>query len=493
MSESAKTLIKYFCDRFLNIDYYPTSLKSILDLDISKLKNLEEEDIGKFKKIKIFNLRELSLVPISDYEKLSKKAQINNLTFKKALIAAILIANSWSKRNQYLKKPKMKVVVAGLSYAGKTSLINRLVNDINYNDMINLEPTIGANVEEYQSEKIDLILWDLGGQEDNIDEYLESPERFFVQVDVLIFVVDSQDDIRYVDAVKYLNDLTNILAFLNENPYFVVLLNKADSDIVNDPDFQIKVEYLTDKISDVFMKSEKSWNFDITPTSIFNFYSSEPDIAKSIKNIFSKDQSELDSTKILPNIEEKLQKILDINLKLMDKVVVELSELKRAVVRISPSDISQSLFSVPFEKVPLNYVSDNQSINEKDKKKKKKGKLGESTKKVKKTKGAAGPPKRLKEIITPGSNELRNNESLKISKNKIVAAKSSLSSNKLEETPPMAPSTPNGSGFVTLESLKPPPPPPKIPARINSSSGSARSEIISELKDMFVKRGLVTQ
>ena len=493
MSESAQTIIKYFCDRFLDIDYYPTSLKSILDLEINKLKNLEEEDINKFKKIKIFNLRDLSLVSVSDYEKLSKKAQINNITFKKALIAAILIANSWNKRTQYLKKPKMKVVVAGLNYAGKTSLINRLVNDVNYNDMINLEPTIGANVEEFQSEKIDLILWDLGGQQDHIDDYLESPERFFVQVDVLIFVVDSQDDVRYVDAVKYLNDLTNILAFINENPYFVVLLNKADSDVINDPDFQIKIEYLTDKITDVFMKSEKSWNFDITPTSIYNFYSSEPDIAKSIKNLFSKEKSEMDSSKVLPSIEEKLQKILDINLKLMDKVIVELSELKRAVVRISPSDISQSLFSVPFEKVPLDYISNNQSVGEKYKKKKKKGKPGDSTKKVKKTKGETGPPKRLKEMIAPESANIKIAESQKISKNKIIAAKTSLSSSIQNKNPPMAPRAPHNSILVSPESLKPPPLPPKPSVRLNGSFGSVRTEIISELKDMFVKRGLVTR
>ncbi|MEE9378628.1 MAG: hypothetical protein V3V33_11415 [Candidatus Lokiarchaeia archaeon] len=53
MSESAKTIIKYFCDRFLDIDYYPTSIKAILDLEISKLKNIEEDDIIKFNKIKL--------------------------------------------------------------------------------------------------------------------------------------------------------------------------------------------------------------------------------------------------------------------------------------------------------------------------------------------------------------------------------------------------------------------------------------------------------
>ncbi len=493
MSEPAKTIIKYFCDRFLDIDYYPTSLKAILDLEISKLKNIEDDDVVKFNRIKLKDLRALSMVPASDYEKLSKKALINKSTFKKALIAAILIANAWGKRKQYLKKPKMKVVVAGLNYAGKTSLINRLINNINYNDMINLEPTIGANVEEYQSEKIDLILWDLGGQRDNIEEYLESPEKFFIQVDILIFVVDSQDDVRYVEAVNYLSDLINILAFLNEKPYFMVLLNKADSDVVNDPDFQIKVEYLTDKISDIFMKSEKSWKFDITPTSIYNFYSSEPDIARSIKNIFSKEKAELDSSKILPNIEEKLQKILDINLKLMDKVVVELSELKRAIVRIVPSDISQSLFSIPFEKVPLNYISDKQVLSDKDKKKKKKVKRDNVNKKAKKSRGAQGPPKRLKEIGIPEALEKERVESEKISTEKIKAAKASLTSGFQKETPPLAPQLVAENSFVTLESLKPPPPPPKIAVGVGSSSGSARSEIISELKDMFIKRGLVTR
>ena len=67
MSESAKTIIKYFCDRFLDIDYYPTSIKAILDLEISKLKNIEEDDIIKFNKIKLKDLRDLSLVSVSDY------------------------------------------------------------------------------------------------------------------------------------------------------------------------------------------------------------------------------------------------------------------------------------------------------------------------------------------------------------------------------------------------------------------------------------------
>ena len=82
MSESAKTIIKYFCDRFLDIDYYPTSLKDILDLEINRLKNIDEEDVVKFNRIDIKNLRDLSMVQISEYERLSKKALINKSNFK---------------------------------------------------------------------------------------------------------------------------------------------------------------------------------------------------------------------------------------------------------------------------------------------------------------------------------------------------------------------------------------------------------------------------
>ncbi len=490
MSESAKTIVKYFCDRFLNIDYYPTSLSSILDLSIDKLKNIKIEDIKKFKKIDVSTIRELSSLKVADYENRAKKVFIEKSTFNAALVAAYLIANSWNKRNLYLKKIKMKTVIAGLDYAGKTSLLNRMMNDYNYNDMINLEPTIGANVEEYQSEKLDLVLWDLGGQKDHIEEYLESPERFFINVDVLIYVFDSQDDLRYEDAVNYLNGILEILGFLNENPYFVVLLNKADSDIVDDPDFQIKLEYLTDKISNVFMSNEKSWNFEIIPTSIYNFYSTEPEIAKSIKNIFSKDKNNLVAEKILPDIEEKLQKILDINLKLMDKVVGELSEVKRILFRLVPSDLSQSFFSVPFEKVPIDFADKSLTVV-KDKSKKKKKKITSSSKI--KTKKGIGPPQRLKVLAPPDAMDEKAKNIEKITEAKIKDAKKSLSLTSTTSTPPMAPTKESKDTLVSLNSLKPPPPPPKILKSPGESKQNQRSLVISELKEMFVKKGLVTR
>jgi GTPase SAR1 family protein len=490
MSESAKTIIKYFCDRFLEIDYYPSNLKTILDLELSNLKDIHENYSKKFQKINVFTFRDLAEIKYSEVEKLAKKANIKKSDFKNALIAAYLIANAWNKRAQYLKNTKMKVVVAGLDYAGKTSLINRLINDHNYNDMINLEPTKGANVEEYQSDRLNLVLWDLGGQKDNIAEYIETPERFFINVDVLIFIFDTQDDARYNDAINYLNEILNILGFLNENPYIMTLLNKADFDLLNDPDFQIKLEYLTEKITDVFSSSNKPWNFEIISTSIYNYYSTEPEIARSIKNIFSKKPS--DKGIEFTNIEEKFQKILDVNLKLMDKVVSELAEVKRILFRLSPSDISKSLFSVPFKKIPIDYININEKKNEEDKLKKKTKKESQKQKNKKSKKGI-GPPKPLKSLPIP---PLKEEEKEKMTSGKTKKVNESLTVLTINPTnvisPPMAPATVVNENNIDLKALRPPPPPPKI-VNEDLNLSSARIQILSELKDIFKKRGLVSQ
>ncbi|MFX1503083.1 MAG: ADP-ribosylation factor-like protein [Promethearchaeota archaeon] len=489
MSESANTIIKYFCDRFLDIEYYPSNLKAILDLELNKIKNIKKEDLLKFQKFNIVTFRDLCNLEQSDYDQLINYSFIEKTILNNIIIAATLIANAWNKRSIYLNKPKMKVVVVGLDFAGKTSLINRLIHDYNYNDMNNIEPTIGTNIEEYQSKWLNLILWDLGGQKDNISEYLESPEKFFVQLDVLIFVIDSQDDIRYNEAVHYLNDLIEIFTFLNENPYILVLLNKVDSDIAEDPDFQIKLEYLMDKLTNIFINSQKSWNFELIPTSIYNFYSTEPEIAKSIKKIFTKEKSErnLDT---LTDINEQLARILNINLELMDKIVSDFSIIKQTLFRFTPSDISQSLFNIPIQNVPNKNSFDEQKVNQKDRKKKKESKKKES-KKRERIKKVIGPPKRLGSIIPPIeiTQSIKNNQ--KITNEKLKEIKNDLNptpkSSNLRTTPPLAPK----KDYLSKATLKPPPPPPKIVIKNETSLQINRKQIISELKELFIKKGLV--
>ncbi|MBN1215047.1 MAG: 50S ribosome-binding GTPase [Candidatus Lokiarchaeota archaeon] len=473
MSNSSKTIIKYFCDRFLNLEYYPENIKTILDLPLDKLKDTKKEEISILNNININTIRDFASIDMSIYDTLLESSTLTENTLKKLYIASKLIANAWGKRTTYLKKPQMKVIVAGLDYAGKTSLINRLMNDYNYNDVINLEPTVGVNVEEFKSERLNLILWDLGGQKNHIDEYLEEPERFFIQMDVLIFVIDSQDDVRYDIAIKYLNDLIEILGYLDEFPFILVLLNKADTDIINDPDYQIKLEYITEKVTDLFIEHEKSWIVEIIPTSIYNFYSNTPEIAKNIKNIFSKDISQQKDDK-LPEIEKKVQKILDINLQFMDKISADLAEIKKIMFRTLPTAISGSLFEVPFQKV---------SFEEQPEKKKKKKKLKPSKK--------TSIPQVIPSIKLPQKTQTTLLDQIKNVQLKPPAISSD------PNNPPMAPPK-----TQRIEGLNPPPKSTeKLTSKLESSQESnqeppinraqTRQQIISELKDLFVKRGIV--
>ncbi|MFX1573718.1 MAG: hypothetical protein ACFFB0_13290 [Promethearchaeota archaeon] len=67
MSESVKTIIKYFSDRFLNLDYYSSS--------------------NKLKEIEIVRLPDLIQLEDYGFENLIEKLSLNRTTLKNALIA----------------------------------------------------------------------------------------------------------------------------------------------------------------------------------------------------------------------------------------------------------------------------------------------------------------------------------------------------------------------------------------------------------------------
>ncbi len=514
MSESAKSIIKYFCDRFLQLEYYPASISSILDLPIEKLRNFNDKIVRELNNLKINAIRDIINLPYEDSEKLSKKKGFEPYIIQNAIIAATLISNAWTKRSEYLKKVQTKLVVAGLDFAGKTSLINRLFNNYNYLDMVNLEPTIGCNTEEYQSDWLKVVIWDLGGQKSNIEEYLQEPEKYFVHIDILIFVIDAQDDVRYEQATNYLSDIIDILGYLKESPFFIILMNKVDSDVVDDPDFQIKLEYITEKVTEIFIALDKNWNFEIIPTSLYSLYANEPEIVRSIKDIFiaREPEKKIVSTDdggvgMSSEIESKLQNILDLNFRILDKIASEFSEIKRTLYQIIPHELSKSLISVPFEKVPLEYISkanenaQKSKIREIDGKNEKKKKKKTQQRKKKSAKKLTGPPKRLK--ISPQTKEhlLSIEEMEKISDNHISSTKESLTSPS--NLPPVIKSSidlnvPDSTNAKNpnMTPLKSPhlhPPPPPQTTKVPPNPVNLRREIISELKDIFVRKGIVSK
>ena len=83
-----------------------------------------------------------------------------------------------------------------------------------------LLPTKGAVQDRLKVQNINVMLWDLGGQQQYREVYLKEPERFFFDTSAVMYVIDIQDEERFDESIDYLERIVKIFHFLKENPYF---------------------------------------------------------------------------------------------------------------------------------------------------------------------------------------------------------------------------------------------------------------------------------
>jgi len=121
-------------------------------------------------------------------------------------------------RSIYGGDQECKVVIVGLSNAGKTTVLYRL----NLGEFVESQPTIGSNVEEVKHKNIRFQAWDIGGGETMRGTW----SSFFQDVDAVVFVVDSSDTRMIPRAKKELRLAMNS-ELLNGVP-LLVFANKQD-------------------------------------------------------------------------------------------------------------------------------------------------------------------------------------------------------------------------------------------------------------------------
>ena len=91
---------------------------------------------------------------------------------------------SWFTSKFWQKDLELSVV--GLQNAGKSTLLTALATGEYDEDTI---PTIGFNFKEIKKGKVNMRMWDLGGQ----SKFRDSWETYCRNSDCIIFVVDSVD------------------------------------------------------------------------------------------------------------------------------------------------------------------------------------------------------------------------------------------------------------------------------------------------------------
>mmetsp|Transcript_8254 Transcript_8254/g.14791 ORF Transcript_8254/g.14791 Transcript_8254/m.14791 type:complete len:193 (+) Transcript_8254:121-699(+) len=128
----------------------------------------------------------------------------------------ILVSRLW--RHIFGDLEQCKIVIVGLSNAGKTTILYKL----HLGQVVVTQPTIGSNVEEVRHDNMTFQVWDLGGQESLRGNWA----TYFEETDAVIFVVDSNDQDNMVLAKM---ELFNIV--LHEDLKYacvLVLANKQD-------------------------------------------------------------------------------------------------------------------------------------------------------------------------------------------------------------------------------------------------------------------------
>ncbi|KAJ8775259.1 hypothetical protein K2173_020263 [Erythroxylum novogranatense] len=120
--------------------------------------------------------------------------------------------------SRLLAEKEIRILMVGLDGAGKTTILDKL----KLGEIVTTTPTIGFNVETVEYKNISFTVWDVGGQ----DKIGPLWRHYFQNTQGLIFVVDSNDRDRIVEARDELHRMLNEDEL--RDAVLLVIANKQD-------------------------------------------------------------------------------------------------------------------------------------------------------------------------------------------------------------------------------------------------------------------------
>ncbi|NVM36213.1 MAG: hypothetical protein HWN81_11505 [Candidatus Lokiarchaeota archaeon] len=377
MSSDTSSFIKVF-SKFLD----PNSTKieklqkvdDVLKLHISSYKFIDKEEATMIKQL-------LEVSTIRDASKLNKDNPFEMLTeieetddsieltvnlqkkleelkakyptlenkLKKTVTISSLIA-SVKEEKDGIEVEAQKVLVAGLDNAGKTATLSKFGGRLGISDMISTHPTKGVVRMKFGNKKLSLFIWDLGGQEEYRERYLKNPEQYFIQLDLLIYVIDVQDPERFEESLEYFEKIIDSIILLEENPYILIFIHKYDPDLKNDPKILLNVELLKDSLNELLKSKKNDFHIEIYLTSIYSLISREPQFAKYIKNLMSASYSLADPTvRKVEGLGKTLEETLNAVIRLSESISTQLNELDNRLRAIESGAFQIAQSGIPIE------------------------------------------------------------------------------------------------------------------------------------------------
>lgn len=308
-------------------------LKDILDISsIEDASKLNKED--PFENIKLVESTKDPIKSAQIQEEFHNKLEelkVKNPSLEENLQKAITISSiimNIKDDEDFFKKARQKVIVVGLDNAGKTAILNKFGGKLGIEDLATLTPTKGVdrrNIEMEDSD-VELFIWDMGGQKKYRDKYLKQPEQYFLELDLLIYVIDIQDPERYAESFEYFEEILKSLKMLEEDPFIMVYIHKHDPDLRRNPEIELSVELLKDNLNQLL--TQYGFDFEAYLTSIYSLISNEPEFSKYIKDVMKSAHSLTNPTlKKVEGLGKTLEETMNAVIRLSESISKQLNDL----------------------------------------------------------------------------------------------------------------------------------------------------------------------
>ncbi len=250
----------------------PSKIKDLKNMDINIIKGLNDSEYLDLIKSELGanSIKDLAKLNADKAREFTDKHEADVLLLEEWMTIAKLIERAEKYRGEIAKK----VMLLGIDNAGKTAISKTLtikyrMNLQAFGQMLkDLLPTKGAVQDRLKVQNINVMLWDLGGQQQYRQVYLKEPERFFFDTSGVMYVIDIQDEERFDESIDYLERIVKIFHFLKEEPYFMVLMHKYDPELEMVPKYQIFIKDLTKRVSKIL--EDGNIRYQIRNSSVYN-------------------------------------------------------------------------------------------------------------------------------------------------------------------------------------------------------------------------------
>ncbi|MHA2280905.1 MAG: ADP-ribosylation factor-like protein [Promethearchaeota archaeon] len=213
------------------------------------------------------------------------------------------------QEEERLNEKKYKILFTGLDAAGKTSIILALQRE--FSKIALLEPTRGAQRNNFKILGKEISEWDLGGQKSYRISYLKNPSKYFEDTEIAIYVIDILDPSRVLESLSYLYDVIEKFKELKIAPPVNIFFHKYDPKLIQN--VKNEIEHEIQKLKREIVETTDYWRINFYRTSIYDPYTIMSAMSKILLELFPK--SEL----IQKTIEEYSKKLDCEGLIIVDK------------------------------------------------------------------------------------------------------------------------------------------------------------------------------